>query len=55
MRAAFLVCTSYAELTFFAPDQDEMERICAAIREEIKSFKEELRIKDKEGQRTRKN
>ena len=46
---------SRAELTFFAPDQEEMATICGAIREEIKTFKEKLRKIDKERQRKTKN
>lgn len=40
--------SSRAELTFFAPDYAEMERICSAIREEINGFKDKLRNRDKE-------
>ena len=45
---------SRAELTFFAPDYGEMGKICAAIREEIKTIKEKLRKRDKERRRKRK-
>lgn len=42
---------SRAELTFFAPDYDEMGKICSAIRGEIKALKEELRKRDQERRR----
>lgn len=44
---------SRAELTFFAPDQEEMGRICSAIREEIRSFREKLKMEDRERRKRR--
>jgi len=44
---------SRAELTFFAPDQEEMEKISATIREEIRSFREKLKAEDRKRRRRR--